>query len=188
MDEIREYFRQMVDLDDADWQVFSSKLKKSEYRKKTILLKQGEVENHLSFIEEGSVRLYVPKTENDLTFGFCFKGEFISAYDSFLTRSPSSYQTETLTKTILWRLDFNDLQDIYKRTKIGNAIGRITAERLFLIKSRREQSLLDDTAEERYLKLFAERPQLIKEVPLKYLASYIGVTPQALSRIRKRIS
>ena len=119
---------------------------------------------------------------------FVFKGQFMSAYDSFLTQSPSTYQTETLTETTLWRLSFNDLQDIYKRTEIGHIIGRVTAENLFLMKSQREQSLLNDTAEKRYLNLFTERPQLIKEIPLKYLASYIGVTPQALSRIRKRIS
>lgn len=64
----------------------------------------------------------------------------------------------------------------------------MSSERLFLIKSKREQSLLNESAETRYLNLFTQRPKLIKEIPLKYIASYIGVTPQALSRIRKRIS
>lgn len=68
------------------------------------------------------------------------------------------------------------------------AIGRKSAESLFLIKSRRELSLLNKTAEERYLDLFSQRPELIRHIPLKHIASYIGVTPQALSRIRKRIS
>ena len=188
MDQIREYLEQIAELSDNDWEIFSSKLQKAEFKKKTTLLKIGRIENHLNFIEKGSVRLFIPKVENDITFGFCFKGQFMSAYDSFLTQAPSTYQTETLTETTLWRLKYNDLQDIYKRTDIGNIIGRVTAENLFLMKSRREQSLLNDTAEKRYLNLFTERPQLIKEIPLKYLASYIGVTPQALSRIRKRIS
>lgn len=188
MNQIKEYLEQIVKLSDEDWEIFSSKLKKVECKKRTTLLKIGKVENYLNFIEKGSIRLFIPKEENDITFGFCFKGQFMSAYDSFLTQLPSTYQTETLTKTTLWRLTFNDLQDIYKRTEIGNVIGRITAENLFLAKSQREQSLLNDTAEKRYLNLFTERPQLIKEIPLKYLASYIGVTPQALSRIRKRIS
>ncbi|WP_339840486.1 Crp/Fnr family transcriptional regulator [uncultured Maribacter sp.] len=188
MNQIKEYLEKIVELSDSDWEIFSSKLIRTEYKKKTTLLKIGKIENHLSFIEKGSIRLYIPKVENDITFGFCFKGQFMSAYDSFLTQSPSTYQTETLTATTLWRLKFIDLQDIYKRTKIGNIIGRVTAENLFLMKSQREQSLLNETAEKRYLNLFTERPQLIKEIPLKYLASYIGVTPQALSRIRKRIS
>lgn len=188
MNEIRKYFEQIVKMSDKDWDIFSSKLNKSEYKKRTTLLKIGKVENHLNFIEKGSIRLFIPKEENDLTFGFCFKGQFMSAYDSFLTQKPSTYQTETLTETTLWKLTFEDLQDIYKRTEVGHIIGRITAENLFLLKVKREQSLLNETAEERYLKLFTDQPHLIKEIPLKYLASYIGITPQALSRIRKRIS
>ena len=82
---------------------------------------------------------------------------------------------------------YKNLQEVYKKTSIGNTLGRLSSERLFLIKSKREISLLNETAEERYLKLFDERPELIKEIPLKYIASYIGVTAQALSRIRKRI-
>ncbi|GLB51233.1 hypothetical protein NBRC110019_02720 [Neptunitalea chrysea] len=74
------------------------------------------------------------------------------------------------------------------QTPIGNLIGRLIAENLFIIKSKREISFLKETAEKRYLNLFNERPNVIKEIPLKYIASYIGITPQALSRIRKRIS
>ena len=79
------------------------------------------------------------------------------------------------------------MQEVYQQTQIGNLIGRLTAERLFLIKSKREQNLLNLSAEERYMNLFKERPELIKVIPLKYISSYIGVTAQALSRIRKRV-
>lgn len=188
MKQIREYFEQIIEMSNEDWEIFSSKLKRHELKKRTPVLKIGDVENYLSFIEKGSLRLFIPKEENDLTFGFCFENQFISAYDSFLTQTPSTYQTETLSETILWRLTFDDLQDIYKRTEIGHVIGRITAENLFLAKVKREQSLLNESAEERYLNLFTDQPHLIKEIPLKYLASYIGITPQALSRIRKRIT
>lgn len=188
MDKIRAYFDQMVDLNETDWNLFSSKLEKQEYPKKTILLKAGQTEKHLSFIEKGSVRLFIPKIENDLTFGFCFENQFVSGYDSFLTQEPCTYQIETLSKTMLWRISHKSLQDIYVRTDIGNKIGRLTAESLYLTKSAREQSLLNESATERYLSLFKNRPDLIKEIPLKYIASYIGITPQALSRIRKRIS
>ena len=93
-----------------------------------------------------------------------------------------------MTSTILLSISYNDLQEIYKTTQIGNLIGRFSSEKLYLIKSKREQSLLNESAKERYLNLFKERPKLIKKIPLKFIASYIGVTPQALSRIRKQIS
>ena len=187
MDEIRKYFEQKVKITDEDWRVFSSKLVRKQFPRKTILLKSGQTENYLSFIEKGIIRFYIPKPENDFTFSFSFENEFVSAYDSFLTQTPCVYHLETLSETILWQISFNDLQTIYAETEIGNTIGRFASEGLYLENVKREISLLTDTAEQRYVKLFAEQPHLIQKVPLKYIASYIGITPQALSRIRRRI-
>lgn len=188
MNEIRKFIDNISPMTDSDWEFFSSKLQGVKLDKNTTVLKIGKIENYLSFISKGIVRLYIPGEESDLTFGFVFDNEFVTAYDSFLTQSPSHYQIETLTETILWRISNNDLQKVYERTSNGNLIGRKMAENMFLIKSKRELSLLNKTAEERYLDLFTDRPKLLGHIPLKYIASYIGVTPQALSRIRKRIN
>lgn len=187
MEELRKYIHKVTPMNEEDWQYFSSKLELVNFKKKSVLLKQGQVENYLSFIIKGVARVYIPDDEYDVTFGFLFKNEFLSAYDSFLTRTPSEYQTETLINTSLWRISYEDLQDVYKNTNSGNAIGRQMNEDMYLLKSKRELSLLTNTAEERYLNLFKERPELIAQIPLKHIASYIGVTPQALSRIRRRI-
>lgn len=188
MDQIRKFIDHISPISDSDWDFFSSKLKEVTFHKNTTLLKTGKIEQHLSFIAKGIVRLYIPKEETDVTFGFLFENEFVTAYDSFLTQTPSEYQIETLTETILWQISHKDLQEVYKNTTIGNIIGRKMAENMYLRKSKRELSLLSQTAEERYLSLFSDRPKLLKQIPLKYIASYIGVTPQALSRIRKRIT
>jgi len=188
--QIKAYLEKIADISEADWTFFTSKLERHIILKKAIFLKINTIENHISFIESGVVRLFIPKKDPDkeITFGFSFKNQFISAYDSFLRRTPSNYQLQALTKTTILSITYNDLQEVYNKTKIGNLIGRLTAERLFLLKSKREQYLLNLTAEERYLKLFKERPELLQIIPLKYISSYIGVTAQALSRIRKRIS
>jgi len=187
---IKEYIEKTTPISDKDWKFFSSKLKNRTFKKKSKILSAGDTEDYISFIESGIARFVIPKEdeEKEITFGFCFKNEFISAYDSFLIRKPSLYEIEALTALSIWSISYSDLQDVYKNTVVGNLIGRLSSERLFLIKSKREQSLLNETAEQRYLNLFTERPNLIKEIPLKYIASYIGVTAQALSRIRKRIS
>lgn len=188
MHEIRMFINNISPMNESDWKLFSSKLQEVKLKKNTTLLKAGKIENYLSFISKGIIRLYIPRAESDLTFGFLFDNEFVTAYDSLLTQSPSEYQIETLTETILWKISNKDLQEVYKRTDSGNIIGRKMAENMFLIKSKRELSLLSKTAEERYLDLFSDRPKLLQQIPLKYIASYIGVTPQALSRIRKRIT
>ena len=179
----------MATISNFDWNFFKSKLERRVISKKSIFLKVNETENHISFIESGIVRLFIPNDnlEKEITFGFSFKNQFVSAYDSFLTQSPSVYQLQALTDITILSLTYDDLQSVYKSTQIGNLIGRLTAEDLFLIKSKREQNLLNLSAEERYLSLFKERPELLKAIPLKYIGSYIGVTAQALSRIRKRL-
>lgn len=188
MEEIRKYFNKRVLLTDNDWQIFSSKLIRREFSKKTRIVKVGQKENHLSFIEKGIIRFCIPTEFDNMTFGFAFAGNFVSAYDIFLTQTNSTYELETITDTVLWSLTYQDLQDIYAQTNIGERIGRLAGEELFLKKSKREISLLNNTPQQRYLNLFTEQPDLLQLIPLKYIASYIGITPQALSRIRKRIS
>lgn len=189
LQQIKAYLDQIATISNSDWDFFTSKLQPRVIPKKAIFLKINDIENYISFIESGVVRLYIPKEdpEKEITFGFSFKDQFISAYDSFLTQTPSAYQLQALTETSLLSITYDDLQEVYNKTQIGNLIGRLTAERLFLLKSKREQNLLNLSAEERYMKLFKERPELLKVIPLKYISSYIGVTPQALSRIRKRL-
>ena len=189
MHQIKLYLDKIASISSLDWNFFISKLHRRIITKKSVFIKVNQIENHISFIESGIVRLFIPRDnpEKEITFGFSFKNQFVSAYDSFLTQSPSNYQLQTLTETTMLSISYKDLQSVYKSTQIGNLIGRLTAEDLFLIKSKREQDLLNLNAEQRYLKLFKERPELLKSVPLKYISSYIGVTAQALSRIRKRL-
>ena len=189
MHQIKLYLDKIASISSSDWNFFISKLHRRIITKKSVFIKVNQIENHISFIESGIVRLFIPSDnpEKEITFGFSFKNQFVSAYDSFLTQSPSNYQLQALTETAMLSISYEDLQSVYKSTQIGNLIGRLTAEDLFLIKSKREQDLLNLNAEQRYLKLFKERPELLKSVPLKYISSYIGVTAQALSRIRKRL-
>jgi CRP-like cAMP-binding protein len=190
MQQIKSYLDQIASISSSDWDFFTSKLQKRIIPKKSVFLKINETENQISFITSGVVRLFIPKEdlEKEITFGFSFKNQFVSAYDSFLTQTPSAYQLQALSETTLLSISHSDLQLVYSTTQIGNLVGRLTAERLFLIKSKREQNLLNLTAEERYLRLFKERPELLNVIPLKYISSYIGVTAQALSRIRKRLA
>jgi len=189
MNQIRKALDMYSKLSDKNWLSFASMLKKKIVVKKILLLKEGQIENNLSFIEEGIIRFYIPKGEKeDLTFGFTFTNSFVSGYDSFITQEPSVYNLEALTPCILWSINYKDLQEIYKKTDVGNTIGRLAAEGLFLQKAKRELSLLNETATQRYLRLLKEEPHFIKHIPQKYIASFIGITPQALSRIRRDIS
>ena len=184
---IRAYIESITYLSEQDWQLISSYFVRREFKKGVKLIQIGETEKYLNFIEKGIVRYYIPDEEKELTFGFSFDKEFTCAYDSFLTQMPTEYEQETLTNTVVWSISYNDLQKVYNQTRTGNHWGRFAAEKLFLNKSKREVSLLKYSAKERYLRLLSDRSNIIRHIPLKYVASYIGITPQALSRIRKEI-
>ena len=125
MDKIKAYLETYAKLNDIEWGFFSSKLHKRTIGKKTIILQLGQIEKQLSFIEEGVVRLYIPKIENDLNFGFVFQDDFVSGYDSFITQTPSLYQIESLTNTVLWQINYEDLQQLYAHTSIANKIKKM---------------------------------------------------------------
>lgn len=188
MEFIKTFLEELAPVSDRDWLMFSQTLNKTVYKKNDVILEAGAVEEKLSFLESGIVRFYIKRQREDLTFSFTFRNSFVSAYDSFLTRSPSMYSVAAISDCILWQLTFDDLQDLYTRTSIGNAIGRKIAEELYVAKTKRELALLRDDAKTRYLTLLAEQQDLFRHIPLKYLASYIGVKPQSLSRIRRQIS
>lgn len=188
MGHIREYYERIVKLKESEWEFIAARFERKVFTKNQLITQQGETENHLSFIETGIVRFYIPGDENELTFNFSFDKEFTCAYDSLLTQPPSEYALQALTKTVAWQISYGDLQKVYAQTKAGNYLGRFASEKLFLAKSRRELSLLKYNAKERYSRLFSEQPDILKFIPLKYVASYIGITPQGLSRIRRQIT
>lgn len=188
MEKIRTFLNGLATMSDDDWLIFSSKLERIHYAKKAIILMQGKTERYLSFLEKGIVRFNIPGSDHDITFGFAFENTFFSAYDSFVTRSPSQYNIECISDCILYRISYEELKDVYANTSIGEHIGRRVAEELYVKKVKREISLLEHDARERYIGLLTEQPHLIKHIPQKYLASYIGVRPQSLSRIRRAIS
>jgi CRP-like cAMP-binding protein len=188
MEIVYQILSQIHPIDDKEWNYFKSKFSEKYIPKKTIILRKGEIENSVYFIKDGVLRAWLEKDDTELTFDFAFENNFYSAYSSFVSQTPCLYNIESITNMVIWKISYNDLQDIYEKTSFGQLFGRIAAEDLFVSKCKKEFSLLFKSAEQRYNDLFSDEPRLIKEIPLKYISSYIGITPQALSRIRKRIS
>ena len=188
MDKLKKYLLQFGHLPEGDWQLFTAKLQPRQFSKKQLISEAGKVEDYISFIESGIIRYYLEDGEKEITFEIAFENSFAAAYDSFVTRTPALYTAEALTDTMLWSVTWHDLQELYQASSSGNRIGRLAAEELYVRKNKRQLSLLKDSAEQRYKNLLTDYPHLIQHIPLKYLASYIGITPQGLSRIRRRIS
>lgn len=167
---------------------FLNKIKTRQFKANELIIAKGQVENYLSFVDEGMVRYYVVAKDKEITIDFAFKNSFYCAYDSFYNRSKTEIYIEALTNCQLYSIGYQDLQDLYQNCEITKKLGRLATEYLLSKKVKREINLLTKSPQERYEELLKEQPKFILQIPLKFIASYLGVVPETLSRIRKRIT
>lgn len=171
-----------------DLSAFLNCVKTRKFSANEIILSDGQLENYLSFIDTGVIRYYVVANDKEITFDFAFKNSFYCAYDSFYDRRNTKSYIQAITDCKLYSISHENLQMLYKKCETAKKLGRIATEFLLTKKVKRELDLLTTSPQERYENLLQEHPKYVQQIPLKYLASYIGVVPETLSRIRKRIS
>lgn len=163
-------------------------LKRRTFKVNEFILTEGQMEHYLSFVESGIVRYFILANNKETTFDFAFPNSFFCAYDSFYTRKPTAIYLQAITECVLYSISYENLQDLYASCEVARKLGQVATEYLLSKKVRREFDLLTKSPQERYEYLFIKQPKLIQFIPQKYIASYIGVVPETLSRIRKRIS
>ena len=153
---------------------------------KTILLEEGKVAETLYLIRKGCLRLFFYNDGKDITFQFFFEGDFVASFDSLYKRTPSFFYLESIEPTALTAIKRDDFYKIIdndislRQLYEDKLINRFhTYQQLFL-------SRIKNTPQQRYEELLKEYPNIIKRVPLHYIASYLGITPVSLSRIRNR--
>jgi CRP-like cAMP-binding protein len=185
---IRKFISQIVQFTEDEWQAQQAAFIRRWLKKGEYLLREGQICSHVSFINKGVFRVFNIVNDNEYTAYFAFENDYVTDYKSFLTRKPSFDNIVALEDAELIQLDYESMQRLYEMYPIWQKYGRLITEQVFIETAERTQSLLLKSPEERYLQMIAEHPQILDRVPLKYIASFIGVTPEALSRIRKRIS
>lgn len=184
----KDSFSKLVSLDDNEWQLIKSFIQHQEYKKGELLCAISQTEQYLSIVQEGICHGFYPKDSGKISVAFMFETDYVSAYYSFLTQRPSAMGIEALTDVRVISISKKDLDHLCDISKKAERIGRLNAERLYRRKEEREISLLTMTATERYQELLNRDPELFQLIPLKYIASYLGIQPESLSRIRKQLS
>lgn len=187
-DRLIQTIKQIVLIDSDEETIFLSVFKPMYLKKGDFFLKVGEVNNKLGFVVEGLVRYFVYKNKEESTIEFSKEGEFIAEYQSFLNQSESIQAIQAIEDCTILVTDFEGLQIIYNKTKNGNLIGRIVIEYRFGHLMRQLLSIYMHNPEERYLQFLKSFPDLVQRIPQYYIASYVGVKPESLSRIRKRLT
>ncbi|MBS1659906.1 MAG: Crp/Fnr family transcriptional regulator [Bacteroidetes bacterium] len=159
------------------------RLKKGDF-----LLQAGVTCKHLYFIDTGLVRYFLDNKGEEITYNFAREGQFVCDFISFLGKSPSEKSIQCLEPTTLLVISYPDLQQFYAKIKEGEKFGRLCIESFYTSSILQVKSLYADQPGKRYLNFLEAHSDIQQRIPQYYIASYVGVKPQSLSRIRKRFA
>ncbi|HEY1024014.1 MAG TPA: Crp/Fnr family transcriptional regulator [Sphingobacteriaceae bacterium] len=157
-------------------------------RKKQYLLQQDDICKNLTFIEKGVLRLYsLDEAGNEHILQFGLEGYWIADMYSFISQEPSTYNIDAVEDAELLLISHKDIELLYERVPKFERYFRILGQNNILTLHRRLTGSLSYTAEEKYLQLLANFPTIVNRVPQHMIASYLGITRETLSRIRKQL-
>ena len=181
-----DQFSDVIKKDNPNWAQFQNIIIERQIAARTILLNEGEISTHVNFIKKGCLREWFNKDGKEITFQFFFEGQAVASIDSFLNNQPSLYTIESIEPSTICSVSKDEFDRIYKLCpEFKDGFQALIYQRfkdysdLFL-------SRIKDSPKERYDDLILNHPQIIKRVPQHYIASYLGITPTSLSRIRNK--
>lgn len=182
-----EFIQRYTTVSDDQWKIISAKLYPKKFESEQLVLREGEICRHLYFLQSGLLRFFVFKDGEEVTKFFTDAPYVFTSQVSFSKGHPSSENIQALEPCNTWRMDFKDAYDLLALPCWSEFIRKLVQEVQFYT----EEILLEMqtvNAEDRYRKMLQENPEYIQRIPLKHLASYLGIQPQSLSRIRKQIT
>ena len=153
-----------------------------------LFLKAGGIQESVGFTFKGLLRsFYINEKGEEITISFFKENNYVTDYSAFLSQKPSKYFIETLEPCILINISFTTLQKCYSNYKNAERHGRLIAERHLTLRQDRIDSFLFENTEQRYLNFISQNKDLINRISLTHLSSFLGVSRQTLTRIRRKL-
>lgn len=177
-------FNDIHSLSQDFWTELQGLVQDNKYSKRTILLKEGDVCNDIHFLISGFARAYHFNDGDDITSWFMKDGDVIISVQSFLKQEKSLETIELLEDCEVISLSYTSLQYLYRKYPDFNFVGRVLTEHYYMLSEQRAYSLRMHTAYQRYEDLLTSYPEIFQRAQLKYVASYLGMKPETLSRMR----
>lgn len=187
LDTLRKFIENYTSLPTDEWKQISDCFEKQVIEKDEIVLQEGKVCRHLYFVESGLLHFYINKDGNNITKFFTEAPYFFTSQSNFNSQKPANENIQAIEKSIVWQISYNQVNELYNLKSWTDFARKIIQEVQFFTEEILEE-LQTETAEFRYKKMLKNEPEFLKRIPLNILASYLGIAPQSLSRIRKKLA
>lgn len=172
----------------ATQEVVKPYIQRTKFQKNDLVLQADTVCKKARFICEGACYMYRNADGKEEVTDFFFEGNLIGDYVSFIRQEPSEHYIRALEDCVVEELSYEDLRHLYRTVPTMERVGRILSEQIYCSALTRMSSYQNDSPEFRYQQLLKQRPSLFQRVPQYLIASFLGVTPVGLSKIRKRLA
>jgi CRP-like cAMP-binding protein len=181
-------FNKYAKITQEDFGMIESVLVKRFVKKRRTLLMEGDISRYLYFVEKGALRSYTTDMHGtDHVVQLVIEDHWVSDLSSFVTQTPGKINIEAIEDSELLLLPHLELENLFEQIPPLERYFRHLYQRAYVSLQQRYNSAVSNTAEDRYRLLISEFPQIATRIPLIYIASYLGITPESLSRIRKQI-
>lgn len=161
----------------------------TDLKSKHFYIHANTIQKEIGFVFSGLLRaFYVDKDGKEISVNFIREGKYLTHYSAFITQTPCKYYFQCIEPSIIVNLSYKHIQEGYNKFTNLERYGRLVAEEVLKVQQRRIESFLFDNAETRYLDFAKENPDLFNRVSLSYLASFLGIERQSLTRIRKKLA
>jgi CRP-like cAMP-binding protein len=186
--EVDQHISRCAPISLAELEIFHSRLKLKTFKKKTLLLQQGEVCKFEAYIVKGCVKkYYIDQDGDEVILQFAVEDWWISDIGSFNDQKPSYLFIETLEDTEVLMIDFESKQQLFREIPMLERVFRIMLQRAYSVLESRFYATVAHPAEALYLEFLDKYPTIPQRVPQQEIASYLGITPESLSRIKSNL-
>jgi len=159
-----------------------------KFDKRTVIVREGEVDNYLNLVVKGLIRKYLPVRKDEVILQLATEGHVVQSEISFLTRKPSMVVLETLEPTILLSLTYDKMEEALDKFPKGERLGRMILYGMFIKKDENRYNRLSKTTRQRFFDYIDHHQHMLQRVPQKYLASYLQIKPETFSRLKALLS
>lgn len=188
MEELGQFLKQLVPFEKEELHTVLGCFKEIEVARDQFYVEEDRICKKAAFIKKGLFKLFYTADGAERIMLFFQENQFVTDYYSFLTQTPSKRPVQAIEDSVIYNISYQDFRKLFDANRMWERVGRILAERAYIYSVQRGNRIIHDDPDTRFITFLKEYPTLIQRLPQYMIASYLNMTPETYSRVKKRIN